>query len=216
MTRDHGEQRRLLTTSFFCLQSCSAQFDLNRFESVIRALQLTGTRHQSTARAASSTTKHPKPPFGPPLIPSTASRTSNNNPESTNRPSPNRQPSPRTAIMGGQLSKVMGKIFGSKEMRLLMLGLDAAGKTTILYKLKLGQDVTTIPTVGFNVETVTYKNVKFNVWDVGGQDKIRPLWRHYFSGGFAPSLSPLVSCLASARWRMPEINHFCGLIVTLW
>lgn len=63
-----------------------------------------------------------------------------------------------------------------------MLGLDAAGKTTILYKLKLNQDVTTIPTVGFNVETVTYKNVKFNVWDVGGQDKIRPLWRHYFSG----------------------------------
>lgn len=52
----------------------------------------------------------------------------------------------------------------------------------ILYKLKLNQDVTTIPTVGFNVETLTYKNVKFNVWDVGGQDKIRPLWRHYFSG----------------------------------
>jgi ADP-ribosylation factor 6 len=52
----------------------------------------------------------------------------------------------------------------------------------ILYKLKLNQDITTIPTVGFNVETVTYKNVKFNVWDVGGQDKIRPLWRHYFSG----------------------------------
>lgn len=52
----------------------------------------------------------------------------------------------------------------------------------ILYKLKLGQSVTTIPTVGFNVETVTYKNVKFNVWDVGGQDKIRPLWRHYYTG----------------------------------
>ncbi|EFY96547.1 hypothetical protein MHUMG1_10263 [Metarhizium humberi] len=84
--------------------------------------------------------------------------------------------------MGGQFSKVMGRLFGAKEMRLLMLGLDAAGKTTILYKLKLGQDVTTIPTVGFNVESVTYKNVKFNVWDVGGQDKIRPLWRHYYSG----------------------------------
>lgn len=89
----------------------------------------------------------------------------------------------------------------------------------ILYKLKLGQSVTTIPTVGFNVETVTYKNIKFNVWvrgcfaicdcdvykselfcdfkrksklkveviskylqDVGGQDKIRPLWRHYYTG----------------------------------
>lgn len=84
--------------------------------------------------------------------------------------------------MGGNISKMMSKIFGQKEMRLLMLGLDAAGKTTILYKLKLNQDVTTIPTVGFNVETVTYKNTKFNVWDVGGQDKIRPLWRHYFSG----------------------------------
>src|SRR3954467_12409293 len=57
-----------------------------------------------------------------------------------------------------------------------------AGKTTILYKLKLGQGVSTIPTVGFNVETVTFKKVKFNVWDVGGQDKIRPLWRHYYAG----------------------------------
>ncbi|KAJ3994003.1 ARF/SAR [Lentinula boryana] len=103
--------------------------------------------------------------------------------------------------MGANLSKALGKIFGNKEMRLLMLGLDAAGKTSksynfcksaftltsffltaILYKLKLNQSVTTIPTVGFNVETVTYRNVKFNVWDVGGQDKIRPLWRHYYTG----------------------------------
>ena len=58
--------------------------------------------------------------------------------------------------------------------------MDAAGKTTILYKLKLGEIVTTIPTIGFNVETVEYKNICFTVWDVGGQDKIRPLWRHYF------------------------------------
>lgn len=36
------------------------------------------------------------------------------------------------------------------------------------------------PTIGFNVETVEYKNISFTVWDVGGQDKIRPLWRHYF------------------------------------
>jgi len=61
-----------------------------------------------------------------------------------------------------------------------MVGLDAAGKTTILYNLKLGEIVTTIPTIGFNVETVEYKNVSFTVWDVGGQGKIRPLWRHYF------------------------------------
>jgi small GTP-binding protein len=66
-------------------------------------------------------------------------------------------------------------------MRILMVGLDAAGKTTILYKMKLGEVVTTIPTIGFNVETVEYKNITFSVWDVGGQDKIRPLWRHYFT-----------------------------------
>ena len=73
-------------------------------------------------------------------------------------------------------------MIGSKEMRILMLGLDAAGNTTILYRLKLAEVVTTIPTVGFNVETVEYKNIKFNVWDVGGQDKIRRLWRYYFQG----------------------------------
>jgi small GTP-binding protein len=61
-----------------------------------------------------------------------------------------------------------------------MVGLDAAGKTTILYKFKLGEVVTTIPTIGFNVESVDYKNIQFTVWDVGGQDKIRSLWRHYY------------------------------------
>merc|ERR1712094_63814 len=71
-------------------------------------------------------------------------------------------------------------MFGKEERRILMVGLDAAGKTTILYKLKLGEVVTTIPTIGFNVETVEYKNISFTVWDVGGQDKIRPLWRHYY------------------------------------
>jgi len=82
--------------------------------------------------------------------------------------------------MGLSISKMFDKWFGKKDMRILMLGLDAAGKTTILYKLKLGEVVTTIPTIGFNVETVKYKKVSLTVWDVGGQDKIRPLWKHYF------------------------------------
>merc|ERR1711923_135162 len=47
---------------------------------------------------------------------------------------------------------------------------------------KLGEVVTTIPTIGFNVETVEYKNLSFTVWDVGGQDKIRPSWRYYYQG----------------------------------
>lgn len=82
--------------------------------------------------------------------------------------------------MGLTISSILTRLFGKKQVRILMVGLDAAGKTTILYKLKLGEIVTTIPTIGFNVETVEYKNICFTVWDVGGQDKIRPLWRHYF------------------------------------
>jgi len=83
--------------------------------------------------------------------------------------------------MGLAFSKFWARLFTKKEMRIVMVGLDAAGKTTILYKLKLGEVVTTIPTIGFNVETVEYKNISFTVWDVGGQDKIRPLWRHYYA-----------------------------------
>merc|ERR1712216_153901 len=66
--------------------------------------------------------------------------------------------------------------------RVLMLGLDAAGKTSILYKLKLNELVTSIPTIGFNVESLKYKNLDMTIWDVGGQDKIRALWRFYYHG----------------------------------
>ena len=83
------------------------------------------------------------------------------------------------------MGKILSKVFGNKEMRILMLGLDAAGKTTILYKLKLGQSVNTIPTVGFNVETVTYKNVKFNVWVSGFFFILSPGTQHFTSSIFS-------------------------------
>ncbi|RYH21089.1 GTP-binding protein [archaeon] len=82
--------------------------------------------------------------------------------------------------MASIISSMLQALFMPTEYRFLMVGLDAAGKTTVLYKLKLGEVVTTIPTIGFNVETVTYKGVNFTMWDVGGCDKIRPLWRHYY------------------------------------
>jgi len=68
-------------------------------------------------------------------------------------------------------------------MRIIMLGLDAGGKTTILYKLQLGEVLTTIPTIGFNIEHVEGKKgsiVEFTAWDVGGRCALRPLWRHYY------------------------------------
>ncbi|CAK9118537.1 unnamed protein product [Durusdinium trenchii] len=84
--------------------------------------------------------------------------------------------------MGIFFSKVWARLASGKEKRLLMVGLDAAGKTTILYRLRLAEAATTVPTIGFNMETVEYRNIKFDIWDVGGQDQIRKLWRHYFKG----------------------------------
>jgi small GTP-binding protein len=85
--------------------------------------------------------------------------------------------------MGAGLSSVW-EWFGlsQREARLLILGLDASGKSVFLYRTKLGETVTTIPTIGFNVETVQYKNLKFTMWDVCAGSRIRPLWRHYFDG----------------------------------
>lgn len=82
--------------------------------------------------------------------------------------------------MGTAMGKVFSQFSKQQPTRIVMLGLDAAGKTTIFYAMKLGEVVTTIPTIGFNVETVEYKNLTLTAWDVGGRDKIRPLWRHYF------------------------------------
>lgn len=58
---------------------------------------------------------------------------------------------------------------------------DNAGKTTLLYRLKMGEVVTTIPTIGFNVESVKYGQLTFDVWDLGGQTSIRPYWRSYYA-----------------------------------
>eukprot|EP01108_Squamamoeba_japonica_P004165 TRINITY_DN3334_c0_g1_i1.p1 TRINITY_DN3334_c0_g1~~TRINITY_DN3334_c0_g1_i1.p1 ORF type:complete len:186 (-),score=23.90 TRINITY_DN3334_c0_g1_i1:24-581(-) len=82
--------------------------------------------------------------------------------------------------MGQLISTVLRSIWGSEEVRVLILGLDGAGKTTILYQLRCGEVVTTAPTIGFNVETVNYNNIKFHVWDLGGQTSIRPYWRCYY------------------------------------
>jgi len=77
----------------------------------------------------------------------------------------------------GVFSLVLRHRTGAEVLRVRVY----TGKTTLLYKLKLNETVSTIPTIGFNVETVSpCRGVSFTVWDVGGQDKLRPLWRHYF------------------------------------
>ncbi|KAF2092746.1 ARF/SAR superfamily [Rhizodiscina lignyota] len=67
-----------------------------------------------------------------------------------------------------------------KEMRILMLGLDNAGKTTIVKRI-MGEDVHTVsPTLGFIIKTIDYEGYKLNIWDVGGQKTLRTYWKNYF------------------------------------
>lgn len=82
--------------------------------------------------------------------------------------------------MGVALSRLWQRVMGIREFRVLIFGLDAAGKTTALYRLKLGEIVTTIHTIGFNVETVTSGQSTITAWDIGYSDKFTPLWRHYY------------------------------------
>ena len=86
--------------------------------------------------------------------------------------------------MGLAVSSLYGWLF-STEYKVVMVGLDNAGKTTILYRLHLGDVITTTPTVGSNVEEVSHRNVTFQVWDLGGQDKLRRVWSTYYVGSHA-------------------------------
>ncbi|XP_076828756.1 ADP-ribosylation factor-like protein 2 [Brachyhypopomus gauderio] len=96
-----------------------------------------------------------------------------------------------------------------REMRLLMLGLDNAGKTTILKKFN-GEDVSTIsPTLGFNIKTLEHRGFKLNIWDVGGQKSLRSYWRNYFE-----STDGLVWVVDSAdRLRLEDCKRELGALL---
>eukprot|EP00928_Gymnodinium_smaydae_P056892 TRINITY_DN40190_c0_g1_i1.p1 TRINITY_DN40190_c0_g1~~TRINITY_DN40190_c0_g1_i1.p1 ORF type:complete len:645 (-),score=64.99 TRINITY_DN40190_c0_g1_i1:303-2237(-) len=81
--------------------------------------------------------------------------------------------------MGAAARKAWRRMIGQEDSRVVMFGLDAAGKTTILYKMKLGESITTMPTIGFNVETLCVGTQNVVVWDLGLRDKARPLLRVY-------------------------------------
>ncbi|RZS05724.1 hypothetical protein BHM03_00036270 [Ensete ventricosum] len=99
--------------------------------------------------------------------------------------------------MGALLSRFWFMLFPAKEYKIVVVGLDNAGKTTTLYKLHLGEVVNTSPTIGSNVEEVVYKNIRFEisldelvpeigmVWDLGGQERLRTSWATYYQGAHA-------------------------------
>ena len=72
------------------------------------------------------------------------------------------------------------KVLQNKELKAIIVGLDGVGKTSIMYRLRLHEKITTIPTIGFNVENIPVGNVTVTMWDIGGGQKIRALWKHYY------------------------------------
>jgi hypothetical protein len=78
-----------------------------------------------------------------------------------------------STTMGSSLTKFLTSLwFTNRNLRVVVLGLDAAGKTTALYRMHLGEVVHTIPTIGFNVETIKLHNCTITAWDVGGQSRV--------------------------------------------
>ncbi|KAG2464795.1 ADP-ribosylation factor-like protein 4A [Erpetoichthys calabaricus] len=89
--------------------------------------------------------------------------------------------------MGNGLSEqnpILSSLPSFQSLHIVILGLDCAGKTTVLYRLQFNEFVNTVPTKGFNTEKIKVtlggsRTVTFHFWDVGGQEKLRPLWKSY-------------------------------------
>ena len=83
--------------------------------------------------------------------------------------------------MGFIFSKILDFFSRSRNnFKIIILGIQNAGKTTILYRLSIGQLVKTTPTIGSNVEEISYNNVKLQAWDLGGQESTRSIWSVYY------------------------------------
>ncbi len=110
--------------------------------------------------------------------------------------------------MGGFFSALTAFAFGNKRVQILILGLDASGKTTIIHRIKTGTNAITVPTIGFNAETFEYGNLTFSAFDLGGQEQIRKLWYHYY-----PGTDAIVFIIDSAdRKRFPQEKR-TGIVV---
>lgn len=82
--------------------------------------------------------------------------------------------------MGLLFAKLLS-LFSTEEHKVIIVGLDNAGKTTILYQFLMNEVVQTSPTIGSNVEEIIWKNIRFIMWDIGGQESLRSTWNSYYT-----------------------------------
>ena len=128
--------------------------------------------------------------------------------------------------MGQMVSNIYSKLFASKKARVVMLGLDCAGKTSLMIRLKLGQHeigpINTVPTIGFNVEQVKLGGVRFELFDIGGGDKIREIWYHYYRDASAvvfildstdQNRLPDIAALIKKNLQYPEMKTMTVMIL---
>jgi len=78
-------------------------------------------------------------------------------------------------------SRIIFFVLFVSEHKIVLVGLDNAGKTTILYQFLMNEVVQTSPTIGSNVEEVVWKNIHFIMWDLGGQESLRAAWNTYYT-----------------------------------
>lgn len=121
--------------------------------------------------------------------------------------------------MGNAISKINNVLYnklkaifsGSSSHSITMIGLDGAGKTTLLLYLQTGEVHQTVPTLGFNCESVSVGTMKFQVWDIGGQNSFLKFWHQYINDG--SGIIYMVDCADSQRfsksgeelWRILKI-----------
>lgn len=115
--------------------------------------------------------------------------------------------------MGAIIVRRLKKLFHTgKPQNILMLGLDAVGKTTILYLLQNNNTVETVPTIGFNIEDVTIGDTKLKICDMGGQKKIRDLWKSYTDN--TNGVVYVFDLAVKERWE-EAASHLTEVIKTL-
>lgn len=125
--------------------------------------------------------------------------------------------------MGNFFSQLWRGWFPNREYKIVMVGLDNAGKTTILYRLHLGEAVKTVPTIGSNVEQVKVdSNLTFEIWDLAGQANLRPSWAAYYTSTHAIIVvadstdRARVGILKQELFKQLEHEHLAGACVLIY